>query len=95
MRKFALLVLVVVFSGWSSGAGATEVITSNPVSTISQFGDNTILHKELYADPTRYSPTGTDILYDGDSATWTFDLNALGLDSSDFVPEISVVLSTA
>ena len=32
MRKFVLLVLVVVFSGWSSGASATPVITNGLVA---------------------------------------------------------------
>ena len=97
VRLFLAFVVLVVF-GWSSGASAIEVFTSNPLSTISQSGENTVLHKELYAAynyPTRYSQTGTDILGHDDSATWTFDLGLLGLDISDYDSVVTVALSIA
>ena len=80
---------------------AIEILTSNPLSTVSQSGGNTILHKELYAAynfPLRYSPTGTDILHGTQFpatsfATWTFDLTALGLDYTDYGSDLSVLFA--
>jgi len=99
MRKVLFLCLVFLMaSGVVTEVRAIEILTSNPLSTVSQSGGNTILHKELYAAynfPLRYSPTGTDILhgtqYPATSfATWTFDLTALGLDHSDYESDLTV-----
>ena len=93
-----VLGLLVLTSG---SARAVEVLTSNPLSTVSHSGGTVILHKELaaaYNFPLRYSPTGTDILHGQQypataSATWTFDLPALGLNRAAYGPSISLLLA--
>jgi hypothetical protein len=97
MRKSLVLLvaLVVVFFGTSIAATEALSYSSDLTPTIVQSGDDTILHKNLDGDPIpgRYSPTGTDILHTGESATWTFDLAALGLEVTDYAAAVSVVLS--
>ena len=58
---------------------------SDPTPSISYFGDSVLLHMELSG----YSNYGvadnkSDILYSGETGTWEFDLDSLGISASDF-----------
>jgi hypothetical protein len=86
MKKnyLAGLITILLTFGIAGLANATALL-SDPTSTISYSGNTVTLHKELSGYGNYgIADNGSDILYSGDSGSWTFNLASFGLSPSDF-----------
>lgn len=75
MRGTLISAMLALFIAAAGRANASPILSDN--SQTLTFGSGFVtLHKDMTAYGA-YSPTGSDILYSGDTGTWTFSLAAI------------------
>ena len=93
--RILVLVLLSVFA-WVHLSAAATLAVSNPPTVVTNTGGTTVLMKDLNSAG-RYglADDAADILYPGQTGTWTFVLSAVGLDPANYSPAkatISLIL---
>src|SRR5664280_1310127 len=78
------LVLLSVFV-WCQLSNAELQSTSNPTTVVTNIGGKTVLIKDLNFDANYGVADGAaDIVYTGQTGTWTFVLSAVGLNAANY-----------